>query len=162
MANVNVVINNLQDKIDVTQKLEELINKAVNTAISVEKVSGDLEVSIALVDDEYIQKLNRQYRSLDASTDVLSFAMRETVFEECGSFEFQEEELLGDVVISLEKAKEQAVEYGHSFEREVGFLVVHGILHLLGYDHEVGEEKVVMRQREEEILKAIDLTRGIN
>lgn len=162
MANVNVIINNLQEKIDVTQKLEELINKAVNTTLSIENVSGNLEVSIALVDDEYIQKLNRQYRSLDAPTDVLSFAMRETVFEEDSSFEFQEEELLGDVVISLERAKEQAIEYGHSFEREVGFLVVHGILHLLGYNHEVDEERSVMRQREEKILKAIDLTRGIN
>ena len=158
----NVIVSNLQEKIDVTQGLKELITKAVNIALSTEDVSENVEVSIALVDDDYIQELNKQYRSLDAPTDVLSFAMRETVAEEDASFEFQEEELLGDVIVSLERAKVQAVEYGHSFEREAGFLVVHGILHLLGYDHGVNEEKTVMRQKEEKILKTIDLTRGIN
>jgi probable rRNA maturation factor len=88
--------------------------------------------------------------------------MRETVPEGNDSFEYFEEELLGDVVISLERARVQAVEYGHSFERETGFLVVHGMLHLLGYDHEVDEEKNVMRQKEEEILKTMDLTRGMD
>jgi probable rRNA maturation factor len=158
----NVIVSNLQEKIDVTQGLKELITKAVNIALSTEDVSENVEVSIALVDDDYIQELNKQYRSLDAPTDVLSFAMRETVSDEDDGFEYPEEELLGDVVVSLERARVQAVEYGHSFEREVGFLVVHGILHLLGYDHEVDEEKTVMRQKEEKILKTIDLTRGIN
>ncbi len=158
---VDVIISNLQEKIDVPQSLEELIIKVVNTILLTENVSKDMEVSIALVDDDYIQELNKQYRSWDAPTDVLSFAMRETVSETDNSFEFFEEELLGDVVVSLERAKMQAMEYGHSFEREVIFLVVHGILHLLGYDHEVYEEKTVMRQKEEEILKTMDLTRGI-
>ena len=158
----NVIVSNLQEKIDVTQGLKELITKAVNIALSTEDVSENVEVSIALVDDDYIQELNKQYRSLDAPTDVLSFAMRETVSDEDDGFEYPEEELLGDVVVSLERARVQAVEYGHSFEREVGFLVVHGILHLLGYDHGVNEEKTVMRQKEEKILKTIDLTRGIN
>ncbi|NLZ53751.1 MAG: rRNA maturation RNase YbeY [Thermoanaerobacteraceae bacterium] len=157
----NVIISDMQDKIDVTQELKALIIKAANTALYVERVSKNVEVSIALVDDNYIQKLNNQYRHLEAPTDVLSFAMRETAHEE-DSLNFSEEELLGDVVISLQRAKMQAAEYGHSFEREVGFLVVHGILHLLGYDHELDEEKTVMRQKEEEILKIMDLTRGIN
>jgi probable rRNA maturation factor len=158
----NVIVSNLQEKIDVTQGLKELITKAVNIALSTEDVSENVEVSIALVDDDYIQELNKQYRSLDVPTDVLSFAMRETVSDEDDGFEYPEEELLGDVVVSLERARVQAVEYRHSFEREVGFLVVHGILHLLGYDHEVDGEKTVMRQKEEKILKTIDLTRGIN
>jgi probable rRNA maturation factor len=157
----NVIISNLQEKIDVTQNLEELITKAVNITLSTERVSKNVEVSIALVDDEYIQELNKQYRALDVPTDVLSFAMRETISEGVDSFDFFEEELLGDVVISLERAKLQAVEYGHSFERETIFLVVHGMLHLLGYDHEVDEEKNLMRQKEEEILNTMDLTRGI-
>ncbi|HHY42633.1 MAG TPA: rRNA maturation RNase YbeY [Thermoanaerobacterales bacterium] len=156
----NIMINNLQDKIEVTEELKSLIAKAVNTALYVENVPENVEVSIALVDDSYIQKLNHQYRHLDAPTDVLSFAMRETIEEE-KSFDFYEEELLGDIVISLERAEMQAAEYGHSFEREVGFLVVHGILHLLGYDHELDEERTVMRQKEEDILKTLDLTRGI-
>ncbi len=156
----NIIISNLQDKIDITEELKALIIKAANTVLSMEKVSDNVEVSIALVDDIYIQKLNHQYRNINAPTDVLSFAMRETVEGE-NSLNVYEEELLGDVVISLERAKSQALEYGHSFQREVGFLVVHGILHLLGYDHESEEEKVVMRQKEEEILKTIDLTRGI-
>lgn len=155
----NVAISNLQKKIDVTQSLEELMTKAVNITLSAQRISKNVEVSIALVDDDYIQKLNKKYRGLDAPTDVLSFAMRETVPEGNDSFEYFEEELLGDVVISLERARVQAVEYGHSFERETGFLVVHGMLHLLGYDHEVDEEKNVMRQKEEEILKTMDLTR---
>lgn len=151
----NIIISNLQDKIDITEELKALIIKAANTVLSMEKVSDNVEVSIALVDDIYIQKLNHQYRNINAPTDVLSFAMRETVEGE-NSLNVYEEELLGDVVISLERAKSQALEYGHSFQREVGFLVVHGILHLLGYDHESEEEKVVMRQKEEEILKTID------
>jgi len=155
------MINNLQDKIDVTKELKDLIVKAVNTVLIVEKVLNEVEVSIALVDDEYIRKLNHQYRNIDMPTDVLSFAMREAVDEE-DNIDFFDEELLGDVVISLERAKIQAEEYGHSFEREVGFLVVHGILHLLGYDHELDEERMVMRQKEEEVLKMMDLTRGVS
>jgi len=155
------MINNLQDKIDLTEELEALIVKTVNTALSIENVSEDVEVSVALVDDEYIKQLNYQYRHIDMPTDVLSFAMREGEDEE-DKFNFYEEELLGDVVISLERAKAQAEEYGHSLEREVGFLVVHGILHLLGYDHEIEEERTIMRQKEEEILKCLDLTRGIS
>ena len=139
----NVAISNIHKKIDVTQSLEELMTKAVNITLSAQRISKNVEVSIALVDDDYIQKLNKKYRGLDAPTDVLSFAMRETVPEGNDSFEYFEEELLGDVVISLERARVQAVEYGHSFERETGFLVVHGMLHLLGYDHEVDEEKML-------------------
>lgn len=155
----DVIITNLQNKIEVSKELESLIAKVINAALLAENVSGDVEVSIVLVDDEYIQNLNKNYRSIDAPTDVLSFAMRESVDESDIIFECDEEELLGDVVISLERARSQAEEYGHSIEREVGFLVTHGILHLLGYDHETESERAVMRNKEEKILESIGLTR---
>lgn len=155
----DVIITNIQNKIEVSKELESLIAKVINAALLAENVSGDVEVSIVLVDDEYIQNLNKNYRSIDAPTDVLSFAMRESVDESDISFECDEEELLGDVVISLERARSQAEEYGHSIEREVGFLVTHGILHLLGYDHETESERAVMRNKEEKILESIGLTR---
>lgn len=155
----DVIINNMQNKIEVSKELEDLIAKVINAALLAENVSGDVEVSIVLVDDEYIQNLNKNYRSIDAPTDVLSFAMRESVDESDISFECEEEELLGDVVISLERARGQAEEYGHSIEREIGFLVTHGILHLLGYDHETESERAVMRNKEEKILESIGLTR---
>lgn len=158
----DIIISNIQDKIDVSDTLENTIMSVAKTALSVENVVGNVEISIVLTDDEYIRELNRVYRSKDAFTDVLSFAMRESLSdEEQGEFEFQEEEPLGDIIVSLERAKEQAQEYGHSFHREVGYLVVHGMLHLLGYDHQDEEETKVMRHKEEEILKTIDLTRGI-
>mgnify|MGYP000952882554 FL=1 len=155
----DVIINNMQNKVEVSKELEDLIAKVINAALLAENVSGDVEVSIVLVDDEYIQNLNKNYRSIDAPTDVLSFAMRESVDESDISFECEEEELLGDVVISLERARSQAEEYGHSIEREIGFLVTHGILHLLGYDHETESERAVMRNKEEKILESIGLTR---
>ncbi|HHX23941.1 MAG: rRNA maturation RNase YbeY [Tepidanaerobacteraceae bacterium] len=158
----NVLINNLQDKMVITQKMEELVKLIVDITLSEEEVADNVEVSIVFVDNNYIHRLNKEYRGVDAPTDVLSFAMREAVSENDNIAEFQTEELLGDVVISLERAYEQSIEYGHSFEREVGYLLVHGLLHLLGYDHILDDDKIIMRQKEEKILNTIDLTRGIN
>lgn len=154
-----VVINNMQHRIDVDDRLEELIRKSVEMALNLEGVRSDLEVSVALVDNDYIRELNKTYRGKDAPTDVLSFPMLEPGEVDDVSSEGEVEQLLGDIVISLEKAEEQAKSYGHSFEREVAFLVVHGVLHLLGYDHEIEEERKIMRQKEEEVLKALGLTR---
>lgn len=154
-----VVINNMQHRIDVDDRLEELIRKSVEMALNLEGVRSDLEVSVALVDNDYIRELNKTYRGKDAPTDVLSFPMLEPGEVDDVSSEGEVEQLLGDIVISLEKAEEQAKSYGHSFEREVAFLVVHGVLHLLGYDHEIEEERKIMRQKEEEALKALGLTR---
>ncbi|MCG0274752.1 MAG: rRNA maturation RNase YbeY [Thermosediminibacteraceae bacterium] len=153
------MINNLQSKIDVDQKLEELIRRTVELALNLEGVSGDAEVSVALVDNDYIHELNKTYRGKDMPTDVLSFPMHDIGSK--SDFESNEEveRLLGDIVISLEKAKEQARAYGHSFEREIAYLVVHGVLHLLGYDHETEEERKVMREKEEKTLQAFGLTR---
>jgi probable rRNA maturation factor len=156
----DILISNLQDKIDVGESTEKLLKEVVAFALAKENAPEDVEVSLALVDDEYIQQLNKNYRSKDAPTDVLSFAMKERVAGEDFDGGPEAEKLLGDIVISVERAKKQAEEYGHSFEREMAYLTVHGTLHLLGYDHEIEEEKRVMRHKEEQILKAFDLTRG--
>lgn len=166
-----VIITNMQSKVDVSPKLETLVEDIIKYTLGAENVSKNAEVSVAMLDDQYIQKLNKTYRSTDAPTDVLSFAMRDNIAEEQeivdneGMFEGEGiykdgEELLGDIVISLERAAIQAREYGHSLEREVAYLAVHGTLHLLGYDHETPEDKSVMRQKEEEMLKKHDLIRG--
>ncbi|MFW6287923.1 MAG: rRNA maturation RNase YbeY [bacterium] len=103
------------------------------------------EISFALLDNQQIQELNKQYRDKDAATDVLSFEM--------------DEEIWGDIVISTERAMEQAREYNHSIERELAFLAVHGILHLLGYDHQTEGEKNEMRRKEERVLSELNLSR---
>jgi probable rRNA maturation factor len=109
--------------------------------------SLDCEVSVILVDNSYIQDLNLTYRGLDAPTDVLSFNLQDDVTD------FEADSILGDVVVSLEKAAEQAAAYGHSLKREVAFLTLHGILHLLGYDHETPEEEREMNEKAELVLK---------
>ena len=122
-------------------------------------VSGEAEVSLLFVDDEEIRNLNRNYRGMDVPTDVLSFAQTETIEEEPFS-EFQAaEELLGDIVISLPTAQRQSIAYGHTLSRELAYLAVHGMLHLLGYDHLDEEEKKIMRSKEEYFLKKQGLLR---
>jgi probable rRNA maturation factor len=127
---------------------------------------ADGDVALTFVDDARIHELNREYRGIDRPTDVLSFAMTEDGGEPdivFGELEDGETDpvsgMLGDIVISLERAKAQSEEYGHSLEREIGFLFVHGFLHLLGYDHETPEDEAVMFAKQEEILRRAGLTR---
>lgn len=146
----------------ITEELEELIRKCVQAAAELEEATG--EVVITLVDDERIHELNRDYRGVDRPTDVLSFAMNETGEGEMEIFVDEEEidefpSMLGDIVISIPRTKAQAEDYGHSFERELGFLTVHGFLHLLGYDHGTTQEEQEMFGRQEEVLAKIGLTR---
>ncbi|MCK8824460.1 rRNA maturation RNase YbeY [Fuchsiella alkaliacetigena] len=141
---MEVMINNLQDELKVDPKLEALIVELITNTAQEESISTG-EVSVALVDNEHIQRLNKRYRQQDQVTDVLSFP--------------QDDELLGDIIISLPRAESQAREYGHSLAREVGFLTVHGMLHLLGYDHQDQQSKRVMRKKEEQILAELDLSR---
>ncbi|MCL4495140.1 MAG: rRNA maturation RNase YbeY [Firmicutes bacterium] len=124
-------------------------------ATALENLGGleEAELSIVLTDDSAIRELNQSYRGVDRPTDVLSFSQREG---EDGNIS---PEILGDVVVSLDRAHEQAREYGHSFERELGFLVVHGILHLLGWDHEMPDDEARMMAKTEEILEGIGLIR---
>lgn len=139
--------------------MEKLLEKVVAGAARQADLSSQPEVSILLVDDEGIRELNASYRGIDQSTDVLSFASREEVEDGPEFVSLEDENILGDVVISLETAQRQANEYGHSLEREIGFLAAHGMLHLLGFDHCGEEERAVMREKEESILERIGLTR---
>ncbi|NLA58605.1 MAG: rRNA maturation RNase YbeY [Firmicutes bacterium] len=160
---MEVAILNEQGKIPVPETLYGMMREIVEVCWRAMGRQGVPEVSILLCDNHQIQKLNRDYRGIDEPTDVLSFPQ-----EEIGAGEevllnmpaFPDEPvLLGDVVISLEKAKEQAEAYGHSFEREVGYLLTHGLLHLLGMDHISEEERFRMREKEEEVLAELQLMR---
>ena len=145
---MNYQITNLTDEKVNEKDLESVINK-VSQTLGVENSI----VSIVLTGDEHIHEINKIYRGIDRPTDVISFAFLD---EETNPNNITD---LGEIYISLEKAHTQAVEYNHSFNREVCYLVVHSILHLLGYDHMEDEEKKRMRKREEEILESLNITR---
>ncbi len=144
----------------VSYRLKMLTRKAVTATLAYEGFCNDTEVSVTYTDNEGIRRLNREYRSLDRETDVLSFPL--TDFEGTEEPPIDEPTVgLGDIVISLERAAAQAEEFGHSFEREVAFLTVHSMLHLLGYDHvNSDEEDEQMRRRQREILEKMGL--GVN
>ena len=155
---LKIYFENVQDKLPLTYKMKMLIREAIETTLDFEDFQNYCEVSVTFTDNEGIHELNKKFREVDKPTDVLSFPL----------FDFEGEtdeppvdeimSNLGDIVISLEKAKEQAEEYGHSFEREVAFLCVHSMLHLLGYDHETGEEdEVEMRSKQTEIMRIMGL-----
>lgn len=149
-----VILSNEQDKVKLTFSLKRLIKKAIITALDYEDFARPCEVSVTVVDNEAIRKINREHRDIDRPTDVLSFPM----FDE--DFDDGEAAILGDIVLSLEKAVEQAEAYGHSLRREVAFLTVHSVLHLLGFDHEEGKaEESEMFATQEEILAIMKLTR---
>ena len=153
---------NDQNKVELTTALRNTVKKAIVAALDYQEIDFPVEISLTFVDNEKIHELNREYRGKDAPTDVLSFPM----FED-GEIEYDDESdepcAIGDIVISLEKAVEQAEEYGHSLEREASFLAVHSVLHLLGFDHEVSEEDdEYMKESAEEILSSIGLRRDIS
>ena len=129
----------------------ELLEKVVKEAVDLEQFPLDFEIGISLVTPEEIQELNHQYRGKDQVTDVLSFP----IYEEADPEPVQ----LGDIVICLKRAKEQAEEYGHSLERELCFLTAHGMLHLMGYDHMEEEEMEKMQKKEKEIMQRIHMPR---
>lgn len=139
------------------EPLADLLNRAINEAIRLCDGPEEAEVSLLLVDNQRIHALNLEYRGIDRPTDVLSFALQEEMEEEPEIEE--EDEMLGDIVISVERAREQAEEYGHSFEREIVYLAVHGTLHLLGFDHEEENDKQEMRSKEEEVMAELKLER---
>ncbi|WP_075365608.1 rRNA maturation RNase YbeY [Desulfosporosinus metallidurans] len=138
------------------EPLAVLLEQAIKEAIHLSGGPEEAEVSLMLVDDQRIHELNRDYRGVDHSTDVLSFALQDETDEPDSEFE---DEMLGDIVISVERAREQAGDYGHSFEREIVYLAVHGTLHLLGYDHEEESDKQEMRSKEEEVMAILGLER---
>lgn len=135
------------------EKWEEIIKKAVRTSLDYEEFGQECEISVSVVTNEEIQKLNKEFRNIDRATDVLSFPQLTFEEEEIADVNENDEIILGDIIISIEKAKEQAEEYGHSLEREIAFLTVHSMLHLMGYDHMEQEEEKEMFQKQEEILQ---------
>ncbi len=152
---MTVVITNEQDKIEIPADWEEKINKVAAICLKEEQIPEEAEVDLLFVDNETIREMNREYRDKDSATDVLSFPMYEADEE----IDDEGEILFGDIVISLERAQEQCEEYGHSLEREVMYLLVHGLLHLAGYDHMEEEEKKEMRAQEEKLLAVIGAIR---
>ena len=146
-------------EIEENEEWEKLINKVLTECFKTENMENyKLYISVTLTNPKNIKKLNNQYRNIDKETDVLSFPMFEK--EEISKLkDLQYEETLGDIVISVERVKTQAKEYGHSFERELSYMLVHGFYHLMGEDHIKEEEKVIMRSKEENILKRLNIVR---
>ena len=151
-----VTLENNQEKVSIPEALEADLTKAMNVVAELEALSPQTEVDMTLVDDAAIHELNRTYRGIDRPTDVLSFALDEGE-EEPEVDDDEIEHLLGDVIISAPTAVRQGEEYGHGLEREMTYLAVHGMLHLLGYDHMEEKDKLIMRKREEEVLRRLDL-----
>ncbi len=141
---INVDFNDQQREVKISQEMFSLLEKVIETAAELEGYSGG-EVSVAFVRNQQIKELNKKYRNRNEVTDVLSFPI--------------DQEILGDIIISAQRAAVQAEEYGHSLTRELAYLTVHGMLHLFGYDHHGQEEKDEMRQKEERVLTELDISR---
>ena len=156
-----VLISNDQKAVKVPSGLRILIRRACTAVLEYEHFDGPAEISVTFVDNARIHELNLQYRQKDAPTDVLSFPMSDN-----GQYDIDEDngcKILGDIVISMERAMEQGELYGHSLQREVAYLTVHSMLHLLGYDHEAsGLEAVRMREKEEAVLIQLGLPRTVS
>lgn len=145
--------------IEENKKYEEVIEKVIEECFNTENLSDSkLYVSILLTTPEHIKELNSQFRNLDKETDVLSFPMFEK-FEIENASKNENEDILGDMVISIPQVEKQAIEYGHSFERELAYMVVHSFYHLMGYDHILEEDKAIMRPKEENILIKLNIKR---
>lgn len=143
----------------ITYKLKMLVRKAILSTLEYEGIENDCEVSVTFTDNAGIWELNRSYRNVDRPTDVLSFPQID--YENGEEIGDEEPAMLGDIVLSLERAREQAAEFGHSFERECAFLCAHSTLHLLGYDHELSDEDDAdMRRRQHDIMDRMGLSIG--
>lgn len=155
---LKIYYENSQNKMPVTRSFHRLCRRAIKAALTYEKVDYDCEVSVTFTDNEGIRELNREYRNKDSATDVLSFPLNDFAAGE--KVDKTMTVALGDIVLSLERAAEQAEDFGHSFKRETAFLCVHSTLHLLGYDHEISDEDDAdMRCRQSEIMKILRITR---
>lgn len=156
---IKVIISDDQRTVKIPSRVRLLVRRSCVAVLRLEDFKGSAEISVRFVDNDMIKELNRNFRNIDKETDVLSFPLGENgvydVNPDTGAF------MLGDIVISVQKAMEQAEEYGHSLEREIAFLAVHSMLHLLGYDHvNGGLEAVRMREKEEEVLTQLGLKRN--
>lgn len=146
-------IDNRQNKYEITRNLEKIIEDIINESLKVEGLSNNYEVSISFVENDEIRALNKDYRGVDKETDVLSFPLEE-------DFEVTTP-LLGDIIISMDKASEQASEYGHTIEREIAYLIAHSMFHLMGYDHINDYEKEIMRRQEKQVMKNLMIYRDL-
>lgn len=148
--------------IEEVDEYEETVKKVFDKCFEEEKIEDSkLYITVTFTNHENIQKINKEYRNIDKATDVLSFPMfeKKELENKIQEKDFVHEDILGDIVISIEKVKEQAKEYGHSFERELSYMLVHGFYHLMGYDHIEEEDKKEMRQKEEKILEQLKIVR---
>jgi len=159
-----ILMENNQSEIEITEEINEVIKSAIEASLKYENCDFEAELSVTIVDNEEIREINNEHRGIDKATDVLSFPMLE--FDEEGNaiecdYDFSDDTvILGDIVISAERAMEQSKEFGHSFKREMAFLTVHSMLHLLGYDHvddPEGEAEMIRKQKE--ILEGLGITR---
>ncbi len=157
-SKVRVIISK-DDNVIVPTGVRMLVRRCCTAVLINELFDGPAEVSVTFTDDVHIRELNKQYRDIDKSTDVLSFPLGEN-----GEYDINHDtgaKILGDIVISIDHAEAQAEEYGHTLQREIGFLTVHSMLHLLGYDHvNGGLEEVRMREKEETVLTKLGLKRN--
>ncbi len=158
---MDIIIANEQDKVKIEENLYEKLEQVGILALSEAGSVDNYEVSVLITDNEEIRSLNKKYRNVDVDTDVLSFPLFEENADNVEPLFFNETEeiILGDIIISGEKALEQSKDFGHSFLRELSYLLVHGILHLLGYDHKTEEDTKNMRNMEENILLKMDIGR---
>ncbi len=148
---MNLLFDDRQEDIEITNDMLDIVKISIAEVLKEEEIDENVQVSISFVGDEEIQRLNKDFRGVDSSTDVLSFPMDD---------EFQiEETMLGDVIINTKRVLEQAKEFGHSNTRELSYLTVHSILHLLGYDHMEDEDKEIMRSKEKSIMDSLKIYR---
>ena len=153
---IHIFLSNEQDKLPSPEDFERLVEECTRAALEEEGITDDAEVSVTLVDNARIREMNAEFRDIDKETDVLSFPMGDDSFDVDPDTDAI---LLGDIVISLEKAQAQAEEYGHSFRREAAFLITHSLFHLLGYDHTTADEEAEMFQKQEKVLEKLGITR---
>ncbi len=153
---MSVYMDDRQSKVVIGKEIKDIILNVINKALDMEGVNELAEVSVVLVDNEEIKYLNDTFRGINKETDVLSFPQ----FEDLNDIKTNSKELiLGDIVISLEKANEQALEFSHTFEREIAFLTAHSMFHLFGFDHDSEENTKIMRKKEERLLMELGILR---
>lgn len=156
---MNITIDFIDETNEVDEDNIELLEGLLNFTAEKENISENTELSVTFVNNQRIHEINKEYRKIDRPTDVISFAMEELGEGEIPITNADMPRILGDIIISIEKTREQAEEYGHSFTRELGFLAVHGFLHLLGYDHETEEDETKMFSKQKDILNEFGLQR---
>lgn len=157
---IDIISSNEQEKYEISKELMKKIESVIKECENEEEIFFDNEISITFTDNENIRQINNDYRQKDVETDVLSFPIYEKYeLDEEKNIESDFIRPLGDIVISMEKADEQSKDFGHSFEREVCYLVCHSMFHLMGYDHIQEDEKKIMREKEEKVMDKLNITR---